>query len=108
MNIIINEKEKTVTIDMKEQIRKIIEDFEEETGVKLDDTVSTPATGNLFKVDMTSVELDRKNSKIFHTNTAKLLYLVKRARPDIKTSVSFLMRRVSKSKNEDLVKLRRV
>ena len=77
MKIIINEKEKTVIIDMKEQIRKIIEDFEEETGTKLDDTVLTPATGNLFKVDMSLVELDRKNSKIFHTNTAKLLYLMK-------------------------------
>lgn len=108
MNIIINEKEKTVTIEMKEQIRKMIQEFEDETGVKLDDTVSTPATGNLFKVDMTSVELDGKKSKVFHTNTAKLLYLMKRARPDIETSVSFLIRIVSKCNNEDWVKVRRV
>ena len=36
---------------------------------------------------------------------AKLLYVMKRARPDIETSVSFLMRRVSKSDEDDWAKL---
>lgn len=55
MNVIINEeKEKTVMIEIKDQIQKMIQEFEEETGVKLDDTVSTPATGDLFKVDVIS------------------------------------------------------
>ena len=54
MKILINEKDKTVEIDMKDQIRQMIKEFEEETGVHVDETVSTPATGNLFKVNLTT------------------------------------------------------
>jgi len=40
-------------------------------------------------------ELDKNKSEGFHSTTAKLLYIMQRARPDIETSVSFLMKRVS-------------
>ena len=39
--------------------------------------------------------------------TAKLLYLMKRARPDLERTVAFLMQRVSKSNIQDLQKLLR-
>ena len=106
MNIVIND-DRTVSVEMQDQIDKAINWFEEESGTSVDDTVSTPATGNLFKVNLTASELDREKSKVFHTTTAKLLYIMKRARPDIETAVSYLMRRVSKSDEDDWQKLRR-
>ena len=39
---------------------------------------------------------------------AKLLFIVKRARPDCETAISFLTRRVSKSDEDDWEKMRRV
>ena len=52
------------------------------------------------------VGLDDAKSEIFHSVTAKLLYLMKRVRPDIEPAVSFLMRRVSKSNIQDWKKLK--
>ena len=45
---------------------------------------------------------------MFHLVVAKLLWIMKRARPDLETSVSFLWTRVMKSDNDDRKKLRRV
>ena len=56
---------------------------------------------------MDSKELDEARSEIFHSVTAKLLFVMKRARPDIETAVSYLMTRVSKSNEKDWEKLRR-
>ena len=99
---------KTVEIDMKDQIKQVIEKFEIETGEKVDSEVTTPATHNLFKVDLSSIELEKKKSDLFHSCTASLLFIMKRARPDIETSISFLMRRVAKSDKDDWLKLKRV
>ena len=46
--------------------------------------------------------------KRFHSTVAKLLYLAKRARPDVLTSVSYLTTRVQKCNTEDIRKLERV
>ena len=56
---------------------------------------------------MDSKELDEARSEIFHSVTAKLLFIMKRARPDIETAVSYLMTRVSKSNEKYWEKLRR-
>jgi hypothetical protein len=45
---------------------------------------------------MESEALDKTAQKKFHTIVAKLLYLAKRARPDILTATSFLCTRVTK------------
>jgi hypothetical protein len=52
--------------------------------------------------------LDQETSDIFHHNVAKLLFLCKRARPDIQTAVSFLCTRVKCPDVDDYKKLRRV
>jgi hypothetical protein len=52
--------------------------------------------------------LDDEGKKKIHTIMVKLLYLAKRARPDILTAVSFLCTRVTKSMKSDLRKLSRV
>ena len=100
MNVIIDKSQKTVKIEMKDQMRKLIEKFEHDSGESVQTSVSTPSAHNLFK--------DRKYSEIFHSTMASLLYIMKRARPDIETGVSFLMRRVSKSTKDDWMKLKRI
>jgi len=79
----------------------------------LEDTkeVSTPATATLFDIEQDEARaplLPRKEAKVFHTMVAKLLYLAKRARPDILTAVSFLTSRVQSPTVEDQAKLTRV
>jgi hypothetical protein len=69
--------------------------------------VKTPATDNLFAIRDAPL-LDIKSKSIFHTLTAKLLYLAKRTRPDILLSVSFLTTRVTKPDQDDQAKLERV
>jgi hypothetical protein len=54
------------------------------------------------------VLLDEDNSELFHHFTAKLLFLSKRARPDIQTTVAFLTTRVKAPDEDDYKKLRRV
>lgn len=69
---------------------------------------STPATANLFDNLGRGTLLDAKKQKLFHTITAKLLYLAKRARVDILLAVSVLCTRVTVPTDEDWVKLERV
>jgi len=79
--------------------------------LKVQGTVSTPATNNLFSVvddEKANPPLSVKSGKEFHTVVAKLLYLAKRARPDILTAVTFLASRVQKSTVEDQLKLTRL
>ena len=106
MKIIINE-DRTATIDMKESIKKVIEFFEEYDN-NIDPDTITPAAYYSFQVNDDAEELDKEKSEVFHSTTAKLLYIMQRARPDIETAVSFLMKRVSKSNVDDWKKLRRV
>lgn len=71
---------------------------------------STPASNSLFVVsnEPNVVLLDEREKKIFHSVVAKLLYLAKRSRPDILTSVSFLATRVTAPDVVDQRKLVRV
>ena len=52
--------------------------------------------------------LSGKRQEICHTIVAKLLFVTKRARPDLETSGSYLCTRVTKSNEDDWKKLRRV
>eukprot|EP00957_Ditylum_brightwellii_P088535 6742987-Ditylum_brightwellii.AAC.1 len=70
---------------MPEQIELIINEFETENDIGLTDNVISPATDKTFVVDESLPELDAHKSSEFHSTTAKLLYLMKRARPDLET-----------------------
>ncbi len=61
-----------------------------------------------FIVDDESQLLEECERKYFHSTTAKLLYLAKRARPDILTLVIFLCTRVQYASKQDKEKLERV
>ena len=64
MNININKENRTVQIEMKDQTNKLIYKSEEASGDNIKIKVSTPATHNLFKVNITSEELEGKRSDI--------------------------------------------
>ena len=64
--------------------------------------------GDLFKVreDEDRELLGEEMAKKFHRTVAQLLFLCKRARPDIKTLVSFLTTRVKQPDKDDWGNLR--
>ncbi|MEL7196301.1 MAG: reverse transcriptase domain-containing protein [Bacteroidota bacterium] len=74
----------------------------------MDGTAKTPATENLFEVNPNGILLCEKRKVDFHHHTAKLLFLAKRARPDILTAISFLCTRVKAPDEDDWKKLGRV
>ena len=77
-------------------------------GEEITRTATTPATKNLFEIDETSRTLTNKDSEIFHSVVAKLLYVSKRGRLDIQLPIAFLCTRVSCSTEKDWLKLKRV
>ena len=93
---------------MTKQVDDILHDFEQQNDIELDASVTSPTTNVIFAVDRDIGELDDFKSRQFHSTTAKLLSLMKRVRPDLETSVSQLMRRVSKSNMDDWNKLLRI
>ena len=86
MKIIIDDSRR-LHIDMRDQICEVLDDFSE----SIAGNVSTPAAKHLMDVDPNSVPLYKTKADEFHSTTAKLLYLEKRGRPDIKTAISFLI-----------------
>jgi hypothetical protein len=68
----------------------------------------TPGTRSTFSVDESSEKLSEKERELFHSMTAKILYLAKRARPDVLMIVSYLCTRVTKATQEDKLKLQRL
>ena len=76
----------TVTIDMKEYVKKAIEEFPEDI-VK---NALTPASRFLFEVREDAPRLDSSKAEIFHSTVDRQLYICKRSRLDIQNAVAFL------------------
>ena len=87
---------------MKEQLDDIIEKFEK----MFEGEVSSPAQQHLFQLNDKTKQYDNRRSEIFHSVTAKLIYLMKKARPDLETLQSYLSTRVSKSGNYEWKELK--
>jgi len=69
----------------------------------------TLAATHLFDVNDGVLKLRRKETDAFHRNVARLLlFLSKRARPDLQTAVAFLCTRVQSLDVDDKKKLGRV
>jgi hypothetical protein len=92
-----------VELSMFKMIDEIIIKYLPEGG-----TNSSTASNNLFSIDQNSDLLNKNEKETFHTITAKLLYLSKRSRPDILTSIAFLTTRVQSPNQSDFKKLMRV
>ena len=103
MNITLRDDGK-FEIEMKKQVQEAIDKF----GESYNYPVKTVCKSNLWEVNEKSDRLDEKKSEIFHSVTAKLLYITKRARPDIETGIAFMTTRVLKSTEEDWRKLKRI
>ena len=72
----------------------------------MDGEAATPAPNHLFEVNHDNpTMLDKEQADLFHHHVAKLLFLCKRARPDIQTAVSFLCKRVKGPDTDDYKKL---
>jgi uncharacterized protein Yka (UPF0111/DUF47 family) len=91
-----------VKISMKNMIEELLDELE------VDGIASSPAANYLFKVTEDLPPLSSYDRELFHSTIAKLLYMSKRARPDILTAISFLTTRTINPTEEDLKKLFRV
>ena len=78
------------TVDMTKYIGKMVDDFP--IKYKPGQKAPSPATDDLFK-ESTGDVLNDKDTELFHTFVAKGLFAAKRARPDIISSLPFLLRR---------------
>jgi hypothetical protein len=94
-----------VIISMDQYVKELLEDLPDDfdTGI-----TTTPAGTYLYDVNPAGEKLEQCDSEIFHTLTAKLLFLSKRARPDLQQAVGFLTTRVKKPDRDDWKKLNRV
>jgi hypothetical protein len=90
-----------VSISMQSMVEQIVDEYDVGTPSK------SPAPVYLFQVSDDSAKLNKQDKEKFHSTVQKLLYLSKRARPDILTAVSFLTSRVMQPTEEDLSKLMR-
>ena len=100
MNITIN-KNKNITIDMKDQLQEAIDMFVLNEGSKVIEEVTSPARPRLRDVNPEGIPLSEHKKDDFHSIAAKLLWIMKRARPDLETAISFLCTRVSKSDEDN-------
>jgi hypothetical protein len=103
MQLVFND-DGSLQVDTKTYIQEAIKAFVEDVSAK----VSSPATKKLFETNPDSPALDTERAEIFHSVVAKLLWVEKRSRPGIKTTISFLCTRVSKSDEDDWLKLKRL
>ena len=71
-------------------------------------SVTYPETNKLFKVREDDKQLSEKKGELFHSVVAELLFMMKRSRPDLDTSMDFLTTRVLKSDVDDWGKLRKI
>ena len=107
MNITLS-KNKSIEIEMREQVQKVIDMFTLADGREVNDIVTSPAQRHLRDVSPDGYPLTNEMSESFHSIVATLLWIMKWSRPDLETVVVFLFTRVSKSDEDDWKKFRRV
>ena len=107
MNITITE-DKKLQIEMKEHLQEAIDMYSSIEGDGVNEVVTSPARPRLREVNDDCPKLTGDKREGFHSIVAKLLWTMKRARPDLETAIGFLCTRVDKSDTDDWRKLRRV
>ena len=70
--------------------------------------MSSPASDELFVQIPGDKKLCKKRSEEFHSVTQKLLFIIRRGRPDLETTTAYMCTRVSKSTENDWIKLIRL
>ena len=74
---------KKMRILMLDYILKLLDDLPEEYGGE----VATPAVNHLLEVNDDAKKFSEEEAQFFHHNVAKFIFLCKRARPDLQTSI---------------------
>jgi hypothetical protein len=92
-----------VKITMKDYNQEMLDELPEDMAGE----AVTPAANHLFTINNKPKVLDEDTSDMFHHHTAKLLFLAKRARPNVHTMVAFLTTRVKSPDEDDYKKLGR-
>jgi len=98
-----------MTLDFTVPMIDYIKNMLGELPAERDGEAATPTANHLFQVNEADPQmLDDDKATMFHHHVAKLLFLCKRARPDIQTAVAFLCTRVKGPDKDDYKKLGRV
>ena len=66
-----------------------IENMLEDVPGNMDGHAMTPAGAHLFKVNAGAEHLDKNTSEVFHSISAKILFLCKRGPPDVQVPIAF-------------------
>ena len=90
-----------VKMDTTDYLKNILDDLPRKY---LGKTI-TSAENHLFEVNKTTLKLSERDTQSLHTIVDKLLFLYKRARPDILTGVAFLTTQVRDPRKDDDKKL---
>ena len=90
-------------VDMEDYLKEMINDLPDD----MDGMATTPAADHLFKVRDNAPKLNETKADLFHRVTAQLLFVAQRGRPDLRTAVSFLTKRVQEPDEDDYKKLAR-
>lgn len=90
-----------VLITMLDYIQGILDEVPESFLGK----TPTPAANHLFDTEGAAVPLDPADAKVYYHHVMQLLYLCKRARPDLQLPVAFLSTRVKAPDSNDWKKL---
>jgi hypothetical protein len=93
-----------VKIKMIDYVEKMLADLPNE----MEGEAPTPAGNHLFAVNDNQTKVDEDRAQFFHTYVAKMLFLCKRARPDLQTAVEFLCTWVKSCDKDDYKKLIRM
>ena len=88
--------ETTIDYYTKGEVKFYMYDYIEQVLSKVDHSLmsgssTSSATRNLFTINDEDSKLSKQDDDSFHRNVAKLLFLSKRARPDIQTSNCIFM-----------------
>jgi hypothetical protein len=100
----------TIDFSKKGKVEFIMNDYDvenllDEVPKEMSGHTATPAANQLFSVNDKAEKISDEDSEKYHHLTTKLLYLCKRARPDLQTDVAFLCRRVKQPDVDDWKKL---
>jgi Reverse transcriptase (RNA-dependent DNA polymerase)/Zinc knuckle len=93
-----------VKVGMIQYVKNMLAELHDD----MDGESPNAAAAHLFDVNEACPKLEKDRAEYFHHHVAKLLFLCKRARPDIQPAVAFLSTRVQAPDEDDYKKLARV
>ena len=71
-----------------------VDEAMEDFGETMKGNLVNPATSQLFTITSEAKDLDDEKKERYHSITAKMLWIMKRSRTDLETSLYFLCTRV--------------